>query len=63
LYKKKGTKPFAQKYTLHLLLAYDVLHSIDEAPTNKEFDDIDLPRAFPEAYNRAWWEDNILEEE
>ena len=23
--------------------------------------DIDLPRAFPEAYNRAWWEDNILE--
>jgi len=52
---------FHQKDTKKLLLAYDNNHELDEAPTNKEFDDIDLPRAFPEAYNRAWWEDNILE--
>lgn len=52
---------FHQKDTKKLLLAYDNNHEIDEAPVNAEFDDIDLPRAFPEAYNRAWWEDNILE--
>lgn len=61
LYKKNGTKPFVQKYTLRLLRYYDGLHSIDEAPVNKEFNDIDLPKAFPEAYNRDWWEDNVLD--
>ena len=53
---------FKQKDTENLVeLFTEKHHWTGELPKNKEFGDVDLPNAFPEAYDVSWWKKNILD--